>query len=149
MYSFGDKSTKELSTCHKDLRKIFNLVITRTKVDFGISEGHRPIKRQNKLFKEGKSKIDGYTKKGKHNYTPSLALDIYIYYPQKDTRKKLLYDKSHLAYIAGIVDSCAIELLNKGEIKSKIRWGGNWDSDGIIDFDQDFDDYPHFELILI
>lgn len=147
MKSFGKNSTDKLSTCHPDLQKIYNLAISRTNIDFGISEGHRDLDRQYQLYLEGKSKIDGVNKKGKHNYEPSLAVDIYIYHPDYNTRKKIIYDKVHLAYIAGIVRSCAEELYEKGEVTHKIRWGANWDSDGVIDLDQSFDDYPHTELV--
>lgn len=148
-FKLGNRSKKNINTCHIDLQKIFKLAISRTKVDFGISEGHRSLKRQKELFDEGKSKIDGINKKGKHNYKPSLAVDIFTYHPHINTRRRLAYDKAHLSYLAGIIDSCANELYNKGEITHKIRWGANWDSDGIIDYDQSFDDFPHFELIKI
>lgn len=123
------------------------LAITKSKVDFGISEGHRSLSRQKQLFDEGKTKIDGISKKGKHNYIPSLAVDIYIYHPNLEIRKKIAYNKIHLAYVAGIIQSSAQELADKGEVSHIIRWGANWDSDGVIGFDQTFDDYPHFELI--
>lgn len=148
-YSFGERSVKELNTCNADLIKIMKLALSKSKVDFGISEGHRSLSRQKELFDEGKSKIDGISKKGKHNYVPSLAVDIYIYHPDIDTRRKLVYDKIHLAYVAGIIEAASKELVKKGEVSHKIRWGANWDSDGVIDFDQSFDDYPHFELIEI
>lgn len=146
-FKLGKRSRKKLSTCHMDLQMIFELAITRTKVDFGISEGYRSLERQKKLFDEGKSKIDGIHKKGKHNYYPSLAVDIFTYHPNLNTRRKLAYDKTHLAYLAGIINSCAEELFDKGLINHRIRWGANWDSDGVIDYDQSFDDFPHFELV--
>ena len=147
MYSFGSSSMDKLNTCHKDLIEIMNLAISRSKVDFGISEGHRSLERQKLLFDQGKSKIDGIKSKGKHNYYPSMAVDLYVYHPDDDTRRKLAYDKMHLAYIAGVIDSCAQELFLRGIITHKIRWGANWNSDGIIDYDQAFDDFPHFELV--
>jgi peptidoglycan L-alanyl-D-glutamate endopeptidase CwlK len=146
-YKFGKNSAKKLSTCHTDLQKIMNLAISRSKVDFGISEGHRSKSRQYQLFQEGKSKIDGYKKIGKHNKIPSEAADIFAYHPNLETRRKIAYDRTTLGYIAGLIDSCANELYTKGETSNLIRWGANWDSDGIIDYDQSFDDYPHFELI--
>lgn len=146
-YAFGPSSRKKLETCHTDLQKIFNLAISRSKVDFGISEGFRDLTRQKKLYDEGRSKIDGIIKKGNHNYFPSRAGDIYAYHPNIETRRKIAYDQVHLAYIAGIINSCAEELYAKGEINHLIRWGGNWDSDGVLIYDQGFDDYPHHELI--
>ena len=146
-FEFGKSSREKLKTMHLDLQKIFGLAIRMTKVDFGISEGHRPPKRQLQLFEKGLTKIDGISKKGKHNYIPSLAGDIYIYHPDPKTRKDLIYDRQHLCYVAGVIDAAAEILLEKGEISHRIRWGGNWDSDGVLDYDQEFDDLPHFELI--
>jgi len=146
MHKFGKRSLEKLATCHEDLQKILKVAISRSKVDFGISEGHRTIERQYQLFLEGKSKIDGYNSKGKHNVFKSEAADIYIYHADPSTRKNLIYDKIHLAYVAGLIDSIAEELYSLGDITHKIRWGANWDSDGIVDYDQTFDDYPHFEL---
>ncbi len=121
-FRFGNSSTTKLLTCHEDLQKILQLAITRSRIDFGISEGHRSLARQKQLFDEGKSQIDGIKKKGKHNFKPSLAADIYVYHSDLETRRKLVYDKASLCYIAGIVISCAEELLEKDEITHKVRW---------------------------
>lgn len=145
-YSLGNASKEKLVTCHSDLQKIMTLAISMSKVDFGISEGHRTVKRQKELFDAGKSKIDGIKSLGKHNLTPSEAVDIFAYHPDLETRRKLAYDRTHLGYIAGVVDAAAEILKKSGEVKHGIRWGANWDSNGVIDYDQSFDDYPHFEL---
>ena len=147
MYKLGKGSLKKLESVHHDLVKIIKLAITRTPVDFGISEGHRSLERQKQLYDQGKSKIDGINKKGKHNYSPSLAIDLYAYHPDIEVRKKLAYDVPTLCIIAGVIISCADELKAKGDIKHSIRWGGNWDNDGVILYDQSFDDLPHFELV--
>lgn len=124
------------------------LAITRSRIDFGISEGHRSLERQKQLFDEGKSKIDGIERKGKHNHDPSEAVDIFVYHPDPELRQELAYDTGSLCYIAGVVNSCAEELIEKEEITHSIRWGGNWDKDGVILKDQNFNDLPHFEIIL-
>jgi len=147
MYKLGKGSLKKLESVHHDLVKIIKLAITRTPIDFGISEGHRSLERQKELYDQGKSKIDGINKKGKHNYSPSLAIDLYAYHPDIEVRKKLAYDVPTLCLIAGVIISCADELKAKGDIKHSIRWGGNWDNDGVILYDQRFDDLPHFELV--
>ena len=146
-YKFGTGSQGKLNTCHNDLIKIMQLAISRSDVDFGVSEGHRSLERQHQLFLEGKSKIDGITRKGKHNYFPSMAVDIFSYHPDLQMRRKIVYDRVHLGYIGGVITSCAKELLDKGEVSHRIRLGMNWDMDGIIDYDQPFDDYPHIELV--
>ncbi len=155
-YVFGNKSKKQLSTCHVDLQKVFNLAISRSRVDWGISEGHRPIKKQQQYYSIGRTtelhrkpitRVDGVNVIGKHNKIPSEAADIYAYHPDLQIRRKIIYDKITLSYVAGVIGSCAKELFEKGEISHLIRWGGNWDSNGIIVLDQSFDDLPHFELI--
>jgi peptidoglycan L-alanyl-D-glutamate endopeptidase CwlK len=146
-FKFGSKSAQKLSECHDDLQLIMNTALSRSKIDIGISEGYRSPEKQNEYFQQGKSKIDGIKRKGKHNHKPSLAVDVFAYHPDLETRRKIVYSKSHLAYFAGIVDAVAVELYNAKKVSHLIRWGGNWDSDGVIDFDQSFDDFPHFELI--
>lgn len=149
MYKFGSKSKARLATCHADLIAIMELAISRSHVDFGISEGHRSVERQQELFEQGRSKIDGVTRKGKHNYTPSLACDIYIYHKDLSWRRKMAYDIPHLTYVAGVIFSAYEELKSQGKVKSTLRWGADWNRNGIIAMDQSFDDYPHFELIYV
>ena len=124
-FMFGMSSKKRLESCDQRLQQVMLLAIERSPIDFGISEGHRRVKRQKELFDQGKSKIDGITRKGKHNYYPSKAVDIYGFVNGKAT-----WDASSLVLIAGVVYSCA------NELGIKIRWGGNWDRDGEIITDQ-------------
>lgn len=140
-FKFGATSQKRLASCHEDLRLIASTAIAISKVDFGIAEGHRSIERQHALYKEGKSRIDGIHKKGKHNYSPSLAFDIYAF-----VNGKANWDEKHLCYIGGLIAATAAHLRAEGIISRDIRWGGNWDGDGEIIYDQKFQDLPHFEL---
>ena len=159
-YNYGSKSNEQLLTCHKDLQKVFNLVIKRTAVDFGIHEGGRTVAKQQEYFDDGKSRVnpssypseEALAKKGNHIviegheiYGKSRALDLHV--TERFNGKSLAWDDVHLAMVAGVVISCAQELYEKGEIEHLIRWGGNWDSDGIIALDQRLKDMPHFELI--
>jgi peptidoglycan L-alanyl-D-glutamate endopeptidase CwlK len=142
MYTFGRTSIEKLNTCHDDLKLIMNEAVSVSDVDFGISEGHRSIELQQKYFNEGKSQIDGVNKKGKHNYTPALAADIFPYVDNKAN-----YDNEHLSYLAGLIHGVSEMLLKQGRISHRVRWGGNWDMDGTILLDQTFQDRPHFELV--
>lgn len=149
MFLFGHTSVTRLYTCHDDWIKILEMAIRVTAVDFGIAEGHRPTQKQQDMYAIGRTKpgkrvtnIDGVNIKGKHNYVPSLAVDIYAF-----VNGSASWDVSHLSYLAGVIITCAEILYIKGEITHKVRWGGNWDRDGEILSDQSFDDSPHFELV--
>ena len=77
----------------------------------------------------------------KHNYSPSLAVDIYPYFNNGAN-----WDNEHLSYLSGIIHAVSEMLLIEGKISHRIRWGGNFDMDGEI-LEQSFDDRPHFELV--
>lgn len=130
MPSLGKKSLELVSTCDPRLQDILKEAIKVT--DFTIIEGARSLERQQQLFKEGKSKIDGIKSKGKHNYSPSLAVDIAPYPIDWNDTKRFFF-------LAGVMQTIAHQ---KG---IDLRWGGDWDSDGDYK-DQTFNDYPHFEI---
>lgn len=147
-FTFSKTSRERLNTCHPDLIKVFNLAINLTNVDFGISCGHRSTAQQKKLFAQGRTKpgdivtnVDGVNNKSKHNYLPALAVDVYPY-----VNGRANWSRSHCVYIAGVIQAAAKLLYNQGQINSRIRWGGNWDQDGEIITDQQFNDLPHFEI---
>ena len=143
-FSFGDRSRKNLDNCHEDMQLIHEEAIKTSLVDYTITEGYRRVERQKELFDKGYSRIDGINKKGKHNYRPSQATDIIAYVKG---RKDLAYDKIHLAYLAGHIMATADRLFKEGKVKHRLRWGGNWDSDCTLYFDQSLKDMPHFELL--
>ena len=128
MPRFGKRSKERLATCDKRLQDIFNEVIK--KVDCSVLEGHRSEERQNKLLKEGKTKV-GYPK-GRHNASPSLAVDVAPYPIDWDDRERF-----HLfaGYVLGVARGMGITL----------RWGGDWNMNFEVD-DNKFDDFPHFEV---
>ena len=136
MPKYGKRSIHNLSTAHSALVILFSEVIKY--FDCSIIEGSRSVERQKELFDKGFSKIDGKTKKSKHNFMPSLAVDV-VPYPINWSDKKRMY------YFAGFVKGIAKLLLKEGKIKHEIRWGGDWDGDTKIN-DQTFIDLPHFEL---
>ena len=75
MPKFGRRSKERLATCDEKLQKVFNEVIKH--VDCSVLEGHRSEERQNKLYEEGKTKVK--YPKGRHNASPSLAVDVAPY----------------------------------------------------------------------
>lgn len=144
-YKFSKRSYDQLKTCHEDLQKIMATALRYSDVDFIITEGHRSLKRQKKLYDDGFSKIDGISRKGKHNYDPSLAIDLIVYVRGK---KKLAYNANHLAFLGGVITTVAKFLYESDEVTHLVRWGANFDKDGEIISDQRFVDMPHFELYI-
>jgi len=142
MYKFSKRSKLRLETCHPDIRQIMTVALSLSDIDFGITEGHRSTKKQKEYFDKGLSEKDGITLLSKHNYSPSLAVDIYPYFNNRAD-----WDKEHLSYLAGIIHAVSETLYSTKKIKHRMRWGGNWDMDGTIIKDQSFNDRPHFELI--
>ena len=128
MPRFGKKSKQRLETCDKRLQEVFNEVIKT--VDCSVLEGHRSKDRQNALYKEGKTKVT--YPKGRHNSSPSRAVDVAPYPIDWGDRERF-----HLfaGFVLGIAKSMGINL----------RWGGDWNSNWQVD-DNKFDDFPHFEL---
>lgn len=143
MFNFGKKSLEQLATCHSDLQLIAKEAIKYSHVDFAINQGYRSPEEQKIAYDKGWSKIDGINKKGKHNYSPSMAFDVYVYVPGK---KELAYDKTHLAYVGGVLVSTAKRLLAEGRITHEVRYGGDWDMDGQLLYDHTLQDLPHIEL---
>jgi peptidoglycan L-alanyl-D-glutamate endopeptidase CwlK len=128
MAKFGKKSKMVLSTCEKDLQKVFNEVIKH--VDCSVIEGHRNEKRQNELFEKGFTKVK--YPNGRHNSYPSRAVDVVPYPIDWDDRERF-----HL--FAGFV------LATARSMGITLRWGGDWNMNFEVD-DNKFDDFPHFEL---
>ena len=128
MARFGNSSKKRLATCDDRLQKVFNEVIKH--VDCSVLEGHRGEERQNKLHKEGKTKVT--YPKGRHNSFPSRAVDVVPYPIDWDDRERF-----HLfaGFVIGLARGMGINL----------RWGGDWNQNFEVD-DNMFDDFPHFEL---
>ena len=133
-FKFGPESQKQLATCHPDLQRVLNRAIQI--VDFKVVEGHRTIERQQQLFAEGKTKINGTSQLGKHNHSPSLAADIYPFpIDLRDEEKS----SARFYHLMGVVKACAHM---EGVL---LRFGHDWDGDN--DYaDQSFDDLPHIEL---
>jgi peptidoglycan L-alanyl-D-glutamate endopeptidase CwlK len=159
MFEFSERSIKEIQTVHKDGQLILHEALLWTPVDFGVSEGHRSVDRQFALWQQGRkllgngewtvvgpvvTNIDGLTVKGKHNVMPSMAWDIFCYHPDRN----IAYDTEHIAVVAGVLLATASRLLAEKKITHRLKWGADWDADGLLIFDQKFDDRPHFQLEL-
>lgn len=138
-YSFGTSSSKKLNSSHHRLNQLARRVLSYGVMDFSVIEGHRTLNRQLMLFNNGYSRIDGVIKKGKHNYSPSLAIDV-LPFPQTVNEVDVWSDKQRFCVLAGLFYAAAAEL------GLSIRWGGDWDGDG-NNADSSLHDMPHIELV--
>jgi len=136
MFEFGKISITKLITVHPKLREVCNLAIIISNQDFSIIEGYRSVERQQILYKQGRTepgkivtKIDGIKKKSKHNYIPSLAVDVAPY-----VDGQIVWD---LKYYPSIIE--AFKTASK-ELGIKISCGADWTGD--------FVDAPHIELVV-
>lgn len=134
MPNFGLISTARLNTCDHRLQHVLREVVIHR--DCIILCGNRGEEEQNRAFREGNS-----TKQwpdSKHNKLPSEAVDVAPYWPLSPHVH--WNDVEHFYWFAGYVVRVA------DEMGIRLRWGGDWDSDG--DFhDQRFMDLVHFEVL--
>tara|TARA_R100000049_G_C1942850_1_gene87291 strand:- start:744 stop:1133 length:390 start_codon:yes stop_codon:yes gene_type:complete len=129
MPRFSSRSIGRLKTCDLKLQQLFDTVVKG--FDCTILEGHRDGERQNKLFDEGRTKVR--YPHGKHNDSPSQAVDVAPYPLDWNDRDRFHY---FAGYVMGIAKQMGISL----------RFGGDWNMDTQVK-DNKFDDLVHFELV--
>jgi len=129
MYKFGKRSRARLKGVDSRLVNVLNELIKV--MDVTIIEGVRSAKTQNKYFKDGKSKLDGINKKSNHQLGKAVDLAPYPINWKESNR---------FYYMGGMIRGIAKQL------NLKIRWGGDWDSDGETK-DQTFIDLVHIEIL--
>ena len=116
-------------TCTADLQYIATRAIQI--IDFSVLWGYRNEQEQNEAYEKGRSKLRfPYSK---HNTYPSQAIDLAPYPIDWKNIKRFIY-------LGGVMLGIAKEK------HLRIRWGGDWNSNGILS-DENFKDYGHFELI--
>ena len=128
MPRFSTRSKSRLHTCDERLVDLFNEVVKG--FDCTIIEGHRGKKAQDEAFNKGNSKVK--FPNGKHNQSPSVAVDVAPYPIDWSDRDRFHYFSG---YVLGIASKMGL----------KIRWGGDWDMDTKTK-DNKFDDLVHFEI---
>ena len=129
MPAFGNRSRANLETCDDRIQEVFNEVIKH--IDCSVLEGRRGKDRQNFLYDTGQSKVR--FPDGKHNSSPSKAVDVAPYPIDWDNKERFIL---FAGFVLGIAQSKGITL----------RWGGDWNKD-FDTKDTAFFDAPHFETI--
>ena len=116
-------SREKLNTCHPSLQALFKAVDLRASIQ--VVCGFRNEADQNKAYADGFSQVKWPN--GKHNKTPSVAVDVV---PLIDGRIEWKNEDAFKA-LSETVKCCA------EESGIKVRWGGDW---------KGFVDRPHWEL---
>ena len=129
MARFSNRSHLRLATCDPRLQRVFEDVVRN--FDCSILEGHRDEARQNRMVDDGKSQVRWPD--GKHNTTPSLAVDVAAYPIVWDDRER---QTLFAGYVLATAKAMGVDL----------RWGGDWDRDTEVR-DNSFDDLVHFEIM--
>ncbi|MDH5626445.1 MAG: M15 family metallopeptidase [Nitrospira sp.] len=119
-FKFSKRSLSRLEGVHPDLVNVVHRALTKTTVDFGVSEGVRTLERQRKLVASGAST----TMRSRH--LTGHAVDLVAYIGSDIAWDWPLYRK-----IADAMKEAAEEL------NVPIEWGGDW---------RTFKDGPHFQL---
>jgi peptidoglycan L-alanyl-D-glutamate endopeptidase CwlK len=135
MPMFSYESIQQLSSCHPEIKILFNEVIKT--FDCIVIQGHRDQAAQEAAFAAGNTKL--HWPHGKHNAMPSLAADV-APYPLDWNNQKRMY------WFAGYVMGVAQKLKDEGRMTHAVRYGGDWNSNKDIT-DQTFNDLVHFELV--
>lgn len=123
---------------HTELQLLFDKVLQV--MDCTLLCSYRNEAAQELAFSEGRTKL--HYPHGNHNQKPSMAMDVAPTPIDWNNREKFIL-------FAGIVKGIASRMYECGDMKYRIRWGGDWDGTnnlnpkgkGILD------DLPHFELI--
>lgn len=124
MYKFGRRSRERLKGIDSRLVNVLNELIKI--MDVTVIEGLRSAERQEELLAKGATKV----KYSKH--MEGKAVDIAPYPINWE-------DRERFHYMGGMIRGIAKAL------NLKVRWGGDWDSDGEIK-DNRFDDLVHIEI---
>jgi len=128
MYKYGKRSKSRMKGIDPRLKEVLDHLIEI--MDVTIIEGVRSAKKQAEYFKNGKSKIDGKSKKSQHQ--KGKAVDLAPYPIDWDDRDRMHYMGGMLRGIGHMLGY-------------KLRYGGDWDGDGVTK-DNKFDDLVHIEI---
>src|SRR5687768_7912126 len=138
-YILSTASRTKLVGVHADLIRVVERAIATTTQDFMIGEGVRTLERQRELYAQGRTKpgrIVTDTMKSRHLTGHAVDLWPYPKLPNGDIdwNNKQAFFRIGKAMLGASV-----------ELGVPIRWGYDWDGDGVLMERGEYDG-PHFEL---
>lgn len=137
-FKLSKRSLDRLVGVNEKMVAIVKRAIEISEVDFMVVEGLRTLKRQEELYAQGRTKpgkIVTWTMKSKH--IEGLAVDIA---PINSDGQIAWNDLKKFDKMAEAMFKASKEL------NINIRWGRDWDMDGIRG-EKGETDSPHFELV--
>jgi peptidoglycan L-alanyl-D-glutamate endopeptidase CwlK len=138
MNKWSEKSRIQRETIHPELKLLADVMLQIH--DCSLLQGFRGEEEQNNAYYMNNSKLKW--PESKHNKTPSLAMDLAPY-----IKGQSYWDREQVLFFAGMVVAVADVLYEQGNMKYRIRWGGDWDSDNNFK-EHSFFDGIHFELVI-
>jgi peptidoglycan L-alanyl-D-glutamate endopeptidase CwlK len=139
-HKFGAKSNQKLATCHPRLAAVAMKALELSPYDFTIVHGWRGEEVQNALFDSRASQKRWPESKHNAMLGDKPCSEAIDFAPWVDG--KIPWDDTH---IFAIIAGCFIAAANS--MNMKIRYGGDWDSDGSTK-DQTLMDWGHVEIVL-
>lgn len=137
-FKLSSRSLERLVGVHEDMVKVVKRAIEISEVDFMVVEGLRTLKRQEELYAQGRTKpgkVVTWTMKSKH--IDGLAVDI------APCNKDGSINWNDLEMFDKMADAM---FKAAKELDIKIRWGADWDQDG-VKREKGETDSPHFEIV--
>ena len=119
-FKLSQRSLDKMTNVHPKLVEVVKLAITKSPLDFSISEGLRTVERQKELVAQKKSQ----TMLSRHIIGEAVDICVLV-------EGKANWDFENYRKVADIFKECAKEL------NVKITWGGDWTS---------LKDGPHFQI---
>lgn len=128
MRNWSNRSLKNLSGIHPDLRRVLDKALQESDVDFLINEGLRTLERQKELYRIGATT----TMNSRH--LTGHAVDFYAWVDTNQDGKITFEEMSAFPLMKKIADAIKSAA---AELRIPVVWGGDW---------RKFKDYPHIEL---
>lgn len=105
-YQWSNTSSRRLNTCESGLILVCNTALGMSPFDLTILEGHRGEEDQNEMVRRGLSQLPW--PEGKHNTTPSKAVDIAPYLADRPKGQRIPWKETMPWYIlAGVMYAAA------------------------------------------